>query len=224
MKRTPFPLVCFSVVLALTIAGVLFMMDGDFQRWALNEQRTITDGTFENFTIGETKPQALLSIYRTDPITVISPSPVEDFDITARNAANLQLVKYTKGVSLFDYSGTSVHIYFLNGHVYKVDRSYNNQFQQFKVGQTVQQAIVNLKFILQHREGFSVLPIIDYDGIRSYPMPLVLDDTNSKLFNYDAWEFEKARTRPAGAFYTLYFSNQHLYKVKYRRPRVRNDL
>lgn len=214
----------FAIVLAITgvlVASVLGLVP---LAPVFVESHVITDGKFGNLVIGESKIEALSSISEIDPTTTINPVPAQDFFISKKNLADISDVKTAHGVRLFDYHGTSVDIYFSNYRVYKVNRSYNNRFPQFQVGDTTSVTIVKLLSVLKTNNGFFLNPAVDYEGTRSYNIQTVLKDTTSKLFKYDAWEFEVSKVRPAGAFYTLFFSNQHLDKIEYRRPRIRNDL
>jgi hypothetical protein len=115
-------------------------------------------------------------------------------------------------------------MYFSDGRIYKIERAYNDKFPQFQMGDTISNTIDKLISALKSNGDIRMTPIVDYEGTPSYEAIIVSKDANSKLFKYSAWEFEVPSIRPAGAYYTLHFSNQRLYKIEYRRPRIRNDL
>lgn len=202
-------------VMAAVVLGVISINP------LLVESHVITTGKFGNFTIGENAPQTVYSILRTDPAATIRPTPSETLVVSRDNLSDISHLKMLEGVRIFDYrTGPSTDIYFSDGRIYKITRGHGDKFPQFLVGDTISSATNKFIDALKSNGDVLMIPIVDYDGAPSFDAMSASKDANSKLFKYSTWEFDVPSVLPDGAYYTLHFSNQRLYKIEYRRHRI----
>jgi len=82
-------------------------------------------------------------------------------------------------------------------------------------------AIKTLGDIVQGNADLVVIPIVFYEGNGWIEIAASLDLARRSLPAYNAWMFEISSEEPAGAFVALYFKNDALARIEYRRPRVR---
>ncbi len=84
-------------------------------------------------------------------------------------------------------------------------------------------ALAKTKELLEDDSDWEVLPIVFHEGNGWVVIEKTLDEARRVVLPHNAWSFEMASEKPAGAFVTVYFKDNKLGKVEYRRPRVRLD-
>lgn len=209
--------------LVLTLACGLLVACKDMLDPVLVERHTVTTDSFRGLEIGASKQATLEAIARLGT-RIVEPRPAVNFEISNKNIDDLHLVERVDGIRLMDYRGFSIDLKIENDAVSKIRRSVpakeNAWFREGDKNSDVKQKLVSL---LSENSNLVLIPIIFLDNYTPVNLSERSEQIPELLRRYDAWTFEVASEKPRGAIYDVYFKDDHLSKVEYRRARIQLD-
>jgi len=188
----------------------------------LFESSTTTTGSFRGLKIGATKEQTVQEIAKLG-VRVVQPRPLVDFEIGRDNISELARIESVESIRVMNYAGLSIDLRFDSGTVAQIRKSYparNNSW--FKEGDSVSDVKSKLADLLS-AGNLVVFPIVFPNVVSRIDSSEGLHRVLIDLKRYDAWTFELTSDRPAGARVELYFTEERLARIEYRRARVRLD-
>lgn len=186
------------------------------------EQRQITAGSLNGFSIGMSPSQALPAAKRLGA-KFITPTPCAPFIVTGASLSQIPSFHGLEGVRVTDARPGFVDAYFSGGKVSAVVRSPIGQsLPTIPVGDTVEDLREALASNMSADSSLSVAPIVNISEVGA----LSLEDMSStaeKMKSHRCWLFELTSVKPAGATYELAFGTAGLETILYRRARIRAD-
>lgn len=203
---------------AVTLAGCDSIVNS-----LLVESHSVTEGSFNGLYIGASKTDVLGQI-KTLQVNSVSPIPIIDFRITKANLNEIDKVLLVNGIRITNHRGLAVDVFYEKGIISLVRRSVPAKSNVwFHEGQKIDILLEELRSILIEDPDLEVFPIIFYVGSGwvsiTDPLPEVLKNLNQ----HDAWTFLSASDKPSGSTYEIYFKDNHLIRIEYRRQRIRLD-
>jgi hypothetical protein len=127
-----------------------------------------------------------------------------------------------QGISLTNYGGYAIDLYLTDGHVSSVRRSVPAEHESWaKVGISIAELRAILKMHLAENHKLVAFPIVNYEG-DGWTKIVSSGDVPKTLSHYDAWTLVSI-VPPGGAIYQVYFKDNKLTRIEYRRERVRLD-
>jgi len=192
----------------------------DAFNFLLFETHTITAGTFRGLEIGSTKETAIDTIAKLGAFAV-KPRPSVDFQISSSNIGNLGRVASAEGIRIMDYRGLAIDIYFQRGVVSLIRKSVPaKENTWFGEGDKVSDVQKKLAALLA-TQNLSVFPIVYFEGNGWIELAKRGEKIPDSLKGHEAWMFEVSTEKPEGAFFDVYFEDNRLSRIEYRRARIR---
>lgn len=187
----------------------------------LFETESVFKGSYRGLDIGATKEATLESIRKLEAYAVM-PIPAEDFSVTKSNIEELVRIENTEGIRLTNYRGLAIDLFFRKRKVARIRRSVPAKDNAwFHEGEPQADVRKKLEEILMSDEPMGVFPIVYYEGNGWVELNMPTPEILGMLSNYQAWKFEVSQDKPAGAFFEVFFKNDRLVRVDYRRARIR---
>jgi hypothetical protein len=186
------------------------------------EHRSVTSGTFRTIEIGATKEATLGQIYGLG-VFAVTPIPPVNFNITRANRAELGHIRDVEGIRLTNHGGIAIDLFFKNGAVDAISRSVPAaELTWFHEGEPIGDVIEELSMLLDSDNNLVVFAIARHEGDQWVELSKGPAASLDLLRRHDAWSFE-VQDKPGGAIFDLYFQNDRLTRIDYRRPRIRLD-
>ncbi len=181
---------------------------------------TVSEGSFRGLTIGSTKDSTLQDIRKLGTLKV-TPIPFDQFVVSYANVEDLGKITQVPGIRVSDYHHFFTDIFFADEKVSLIRSSANPESDVwFQNGQTRYEVKKRLTQLLVEKRDLRVTPIISRDGAGAVDIHILNHEVLSELATYDAWHFEINNEKPAGAMVDVYFSNDRLIRIEYRRASV----
>jgi hypothetical protein len=206
------------LVLICAFTGTLTGCD-----FVLFQRATIVDGEFRGLVIGSPKEQVLEQIRKLS-VHSIRPAPSTDFRVKKTNIEDLEKARQVDGIRLMGKPGIAIDLFFKDSKVWHVRKSVPAaSIAWFSDGMDRATATAKLRELLEQDSDWEIVPIVFHEGSGWISIEKTRDEARRRVLPHDAWSFEISTDKPAGAFVTVYFRNNTLNRIEYRRPRVRLD-
>jgi hypothetical protein len=186
----------------------------------LVETHTVTTGAFQGLHIGDTKQITFERIAKLG-VFAVKPIPSVNFNITRDNIGGLDRLASTDGIRVTDYGGLAIDIYFEAGNVFKIRKSVPaRENTWFHEGQSVSVVQKKLAELLAIHNNLVVFPIVYFQGNGWIELAQKEESLPASLKEHNAWTFELPVEKSGSANFDVYFQNESLSRIEYRRTRI----
>lgn len=187
----------------------------------LFETKTVSQGTYRGLEIGATR-EVTLDAIRLLGANGVVPIPAESFIVARANIRDVARIEGLEGIRLTNYRGLSIDLFFKEKQVVRVRRSVPAKDNEwFHEGESVIDVGKKLEEVLTSDESLVAFPIVYYEGNGWVDLNQPNSEILHDLDRYSAWKFEVAHDKPAGALFEVFFANDRLARIDYRRARIR---
>ncbi len=207
-----------AITLALIMSGVLYACQKT-KELVLFERNSVSRGEFRGLKIGATKSEALDAI-RALGVYAVHPYPAVKFRVTSENPEDLTKIIEAEGIRVTDPRGLEIDLFFDRGGVTSVRRSVPAKGNTwFHEGERMKDVVDKLHQLIREGQELEVFPIVQFEGDGWTELKKPPADVLRSLQRYQAWTFELNNDKPVGAFMEVYFQNERLSRIEYRRLR-----